>query len=132
MDDTVALGRAADQVLGVVIPALNEAGNLPPVLNTLPADLHEAIVLDRHSNDDIVEVALRIRPRVKIVQQTVQSKSNALACGFAELSSDVAVISDADESADPGEINARVDDERDLGSPRSAEGSRRGRTGLAT
>ncbi len=108
MDDAVALRRAADRVL-ILIPARNEAGSLPHVLNALPAGLHEAIMLDGHSSDDMTEVALRIRPYVKIVQQTLRGISNALACGFAELPGDVAVIPCADESADPGEINARVD-----------------------
>jgi glycosyltransferase involved in cell wall biosynthesis len=100
-------GEFAGRV-SVVIPARNEARNLPQVLNALPAGLHEVIMVDGHSIDDTIEIALRVRPDVKIVQQTRRGKGNALACGFAELTGDVVVMLDADGSADPGEIPAFV------------------------
>jgi glycosyltransferase involved in cell wall biosynthesis len=90
--------------VSVVIPARNEARNLPHVLEGLPAGLHEVIVVDGHSTDDTIEVARRVRPEVKIVQQTRRGKGNALACGFAVLTGDLVVLLDADGSADPGEI----------------------------
>jgi glycosyltransferase involved in cell wall biosynthesis len=94
--------------ISVVIPARNEVHNLPHVLNGLPAGLHEVILVDGHSTDDTIGVALRVRPDVKIVQQTRRGKGNALACGFAALTGDVVVTLDADGSADPGEIPAFV------------------------
>jgi len=101
-----------DEELGcrvsVVIPARNEARNLPHVLAALPAGLHEVILVDGHSTDDTIEVALRVRPDVKIIQQTRRGKGNALACGFAVLTGDVVVLLDADGSSDPGEIPAFV------------------------
>lgn len=90
--------------VSVIIPARNEARNLPHVLEALPPGLHEVILVDGHSADDTVEVALRIRPDVKIIQQTRRGKGNALACGFAALTGDMVVLLDADGSADPGEI----------------------------
>jgi glycosyltransferase involved in cell wall biosynthesis len=90
--------------VSVIIPARNEARNLPHVLEALPASLHEVIVVDGHSTDDTIEVAMRVRPDVKIVQQSRFGKGNALACGFAVLTGDVVVMLDADGSADPGEI----------------------------
>ncbi len=90
--------------VSVIIPARNEARNLPHVLQALPAGLHEVILVDGHSTDETVEVALRIRPDVKIVQQTRCGKGNAIACGFAALTGDMVVLLDADGSADPGEI----------------------------
>src|ERR1700733_8480882 len=90
--------------VSVIIPARNEARNLPHVLAALPPGLHEVILVDGHSDDDTVEVALRIRPDVKIIQQTRRGKGNALACGFATLTGDMVVLLDADGSADPGEI----------------------------
>jgi glycosyltransferase involved in cell wall biosynthesis len=92
----------------VIIPARNEASNLPHVLAALPAGLHEVIVVDGHSTDGTIEVARRMRPDVRIVQQTRYGKGNALACGFAALTGDVAVALDADGSADPAEIPAFV------------------------
>ena len=94
--------------VSVIIPARNEAPNLPHVLEALPIGLHEVILVDGHSDDDTIEVARRLRPDVKIVQQTRRGKGNALACGFSVLSGDVVVMLDADGSADPSEIPAFV------------------------
>ncbi len=90
--------------VSVVIPTLNEARNLPYVFAQLPADVHEVIVVDGHSVDDTLAVARRLRPDVRIVQQTRKGKGNALACGFAAATGDVIAMIDADGSADPGEI----------------------------
>ena len=90
--------------VSVVIPTLNEARNLPHVLDRLPTDVHEVIVVDGHSVDDTLTVARRLRPDVRIVMQTRRGKGNALACGFAVASGDIIVTVDADGSADPGEI----------------------------
>jgi glycosyltransferase involved in cell wall biosynthesis len=94
--------------VSVVIPARNEALNLPHVLEALPAGLHEVIVVDGHSVDETIEVAQRILPDVKIIQQTRRGKGNALACGFAAVTGDIVVLLDADGSADPSEIPAFV------------------------
>jgi glycosyltransferase involved in cell wall biosynthesis len=107
LSDPFAERKPAYRV-SVIIPARNEARNLPHVLEALPAGLHEVILVDGHSTDDTIEVALRVRPDVKIVQQTRRGKGNALACGFAELTGDVVVMLDADGSADPVEIPAFV------------------------
>jgi Glycosyl transferase family 2 len=94
--------------VSVVVPARNEARNLPHVLSALPDDLHEVILVDGHSYDDTIAVAQRCRPGIKIVQQTRKGKGNALACGFAVVTGDIIVMLDADGSADPGEIPAFV------------------------
>jgi glycosyltransferase involved in cell wall biosynthesis len=95
--------------VSVVIPAMNEAANLPHVFASLPAALHEVILVDGHSVDDTVAVARRLRRDVRVVQQTRKGKGNALACGFAAATGDVIVTLDADGSTDPGEIEAFVD-----------------------
>jgi glycosyltransferase involved in cell wall biosynthesis len=87
------------------MPARNEALNLPHVLEALPNGLHEVIVVDGHSTDNTIEVAQRILPDVKIVQQTRRGKGNALACGLAAVTGDIVVLLDADGSADPCEIS---------------------------
>jgi glycosyltransferase involved in cell wall biosynthesis len=94
--------------VSVVIPARDEVRNLPHVLENLPAGLHEVILVDGHSTDGTIGAAIRLRPDVKIVQQTRRGKGNALACGFAEITGDVVVTLDADGSADPAEIPAFV------------------------
>ena len=107
MRDLLAQRELAERV-SVVIPARNEARNLPHVLDALPPGLHEVILVDGHSVDDTIEVARRIRPDIKIVHQGRRGKGNALACGFAEVTGDIIVTLDADGSADPDEIASFV------------------------
>jgi glycosyltransferase involved in cell wall biosynthesis len=90
--------------VSVVIPALNEARNLPHVFSLLPPALHEVIIVDGHSVDDTIAVARRLRPDVRIIMQSRSGKGNALACGFAAATGDIIVMVDADGSADPAEI----------------------------
>jgi glycosyltransferase involved in cell wall biosynthesis len=90
--------------VSVVIPTLNEARNLQHVFAALPAGLHEVIVVDGHSVDGTPDVARRLRPDVRIVNQTRTGKGNALACGFAAATGDIIVMIDADGSTDPAEI----------------------------
>lgn len=101
--------RIAVPCVSVVIPARNEARNLPHVLGALPAGLHEVILVDGHSQDGTVEVARRCLPSIRVVRQTRKGKGNALACGFAAVTGDVVVMLDADGSADPAEIPAFVE-----------------------
>ena len=90
--------------LSVVIPARNEAENLPYVFGRLPAGLHEVILVDGHSTDKTVAVAKRLWPEIQIVAQTGRGKGDALAAGFAVCTGDVVVTLDADGSTDPAEI----------------------------
>ncbi len=94
--------------ISVVIPALNEARNLPYLFARLPAVLHEVILVDGRSEDDTIAVARALRPGIRIVKQTRRGKGNALACGFAAATGDIIAMVDADGSADPGEIPAFV------------------------
>jgi glycosyltransferase involved in cell wall biosynthesis len=90
--------------VSVVIPALNEAMNLPYVLPLIPSAGYEVILVDGRSVDDTMAVALQLRPDVRLVTQTRRGKGNALACGFALASGDIIAMVDADGSADPREI----------------------------
>jgi hypothetical protein len=94
--------------VSVVIPALNEAKNLPHVLNRLPEGLHQVILVDGFSQDATIEVARTLRPDIEVVCQDRRGKGNALAHGFAAVTGDVVVMLDADGSADPAEIPAFV------------------------
>lgn len=87
-----------------VIPALNEADNLPLVLGRLPTGVNELIVVDGRSTDATVKVTRELRPDARIVVQDRRGKGNALACGFAAARGDIIVTIDADGSTDPGEI----------------------------
>jgi cellulose synthase/poly-beta-1,6-N-acetylglucosamine synthase-like glycosyltransferase len=54
----------------VVVPALNEAENLPHVLPLIPEWVHEVILVDDHCTDDTVSVAKTLLPRIKVVANT--------------------------------------------------------------
>ncbi|GGM90171.1 hypothetical protein GCM10010106_42100 [Thermopolyspora flexuosa] len=95
---------AISPTVSVVIPAMNEAENLPHVFATIPHWVHEVILVDGHSTDDTVAVARRLRPGIRIVQQPGKGKGNALAAGFAACTGDIIVMIDADGSTDGREI----------------------------
>jgi glycosyltransferase involved in cell wall biosynthesis len=117
-EHTSTIGQAVDQTpnttepaaptgqpkVSVVIPTLNEARNLEHVFAALPAGLHEVILVDGHSVDGTPDVARRLRPDVRVIEQTRKGKGNALACGFAAATGDIIVMIDADGSTDPAEI----------------------------
>lgn len=90
--------------VSVVIPARNEARNLPHVFRAMPPDVHEVVLVDGHSTDGTIETARRLWPSVSVIEQEGRGKGNALALGFAAITGDVVVMLDADGSADPGEI----------------------------
>jgi glycosyltransferase involved in cell wall biosynthesis len=93
-----------EPTVSIVIPAKNEALNLPHVFAGLEPDLHEVILVDGNSTDDTVKVARQLWPGVTVIGQTRKGKGNALACGFEAATGDFIVMLDADGSADPAEI----------------------------
>ncbi|MGW0479145.1 glycosyltransferase family 2 protein [Nonomuraea sp. NPDC003214] len=95
---------AISPTVSVVVPAMNEAENLPHVFATLPQWIDEIVLVDGNSVDDTVAVARRLRPNVKIVTQTGKGKGDALAAGFAACTGDIIVMIDADGSTDGHEI----------------------------
>lgn len=92
----------------VVVPAMNEAKNLPHVLPRIPTWVDEIILVDGDSTDDTVAVAKDLLPEIIVVQQDQAGKGAALRCGFAAARGDIIVTLDADGSADPAEIPAFV------------------------
>lgn len=94
--------------VSVVIPALNEAENLPHVLPRIPHWVDEVVLVDGHSTDNTIEVARELRPDIRIVKQAGRGKGAALRSGFAAASGDIIVMMDADGSTDPEEIPAFV------------------------
>lgn len=94
--------------ISVVIPALNEAANLPHVLPRVAEVAAEVILVDGHSIDATAEVARRLLPDVTFVEQSGKGKGNALRCGLAVSTGDIVVLMDADGSTDPNEIPSFV------------------------
>src|SRR3984885_6523836 len=92
--------------VSVIIPTLNEAGNFPYVLNTLPAWVHEVIVVDGLSRDDTERVAKVLRPDVRIIRQTTRGKGAAMRAGLQAATGDILIAMDADGSMDGAAIEA--------------------------
>lgn len=90
--------------VSVVIPALNEAENLPHVLPQIPVWVDEVLLVDGNSTDGTPEVARRLLSKVRIVRQEGPGKGAALRTGFAAATGDIIVMMDADCSTDPAEI----------------------------
>lgn len=90
--------------VSVVVPARNEAKNIPIVFATIPTSVFEIIVVDGNSTDGTAEVALASRPDVRVVDQPGDGKGDALSAGFAAARGDIVVMMDADGSMDGAEI----------------------------
>ena len=90
--------------VSLVIPAFNEAANLPWVLGRLPEGLLEVLIIDGGSADDTVAVARALVPGIRVLGQHAPGKGAALAAGLLAAQGDVAVMIDADGSMDPREI----------------------------
>ena len=98
----------ADPRVSLVIPALNEAENLPFVFARIPQMVDEVLIVDGHSTDGTLELAQRLRPDVRVVIQDGHGKGNAITTGVRAATGDIVVMLDADGSTDPSEIPAFV------------------------
>jgi len=90
----------------IVIPAKDEARNLPWVLERVKPYGREIILVDGNSRDDTREVAAAAGARV--VRDDGTGKGEALRIGAREASGDIVVFIDADGSHDPDTIPAMV------------------------
>ena len=78
------------------------------------AEVYEGMIVGENARADDMDVNItrerkltnmrQLWPGVRVVMQTRSGKGNALACGFAVATGDVIAMTDADGSADPGEI----------------------------
>jgi glycosyltransferase involved in cell wall biosynthesis len=96
----------ADHRVSVVIPALNEAPNLPYVLSRVPTWVHEVLLVDGWSTDGTADLIKKSWPAVRIVAQAGHGKGDALRAGFEAATGSIIVMLDADGSNDPAEIPA--------------------------
>jgi glycosyltransferase involved in cell wall biosynthesis len=103
-----AATRSRNPKVSVVIPALNEAESLPFVLERIPPEVHEVLLVDGRSSDGTIDIARRSFEDICIVMQPGDGKGDALRAGFAAATGDVIVALDADGSTDPTEIPAFV------------------------
>jgi glycosyltransferase involved in cell wall biosynthesis len=103
-------GRTRDQVaVSIIIPTLNEAGNLPYVLNTIPNWVHEIVIVDGRSDDDTERIAKVLRQDIRIVHELKRGKGAAMKAGLYAAKGDILIALDADGSMDGAEIGAFTD-----------------------
>ena len=107
VNDAVRRGSNGElATVSVIIPTLNEAGNLPYVLNTIPRWVDEIVVVDGRSDDDTERVARALWPDVRIVRQTQHGKGAAMRAGLHGAKGDILICMDADGSMDGANIGA--------------------------
>ena len=89
--------------VSVVIPARNEAGNIPRLMEEIPkmGRWTEVIFVEGNSTDDtyaVLEKAVRKKtdPKVRLIRQPGKGKGDAVRAGFAEAKGDILMILDAD------------------------------------
>lgn len=105
----LAVERFSWPRVSVVVPARNEALNLPIVFENIPEDVFEIVVVDGDSTDGTADVARSLRDNVRVVDQDGNGKGNALICGFNACRGDIIVMIDADGSMDANEIPLYVE-----------------------
>ena len=90
--------------VSLVVPARNEARNIPWVFEQIPDCVDEVILVDGDSVDATVPMATHCLPTVRSVKQNGPGKGNALRTGFLAATGDYVVMMDADGSMSPAEI----------------------------
>ncbi len=103
----VVNGRSRLVRVTVVIPARNEAANLPALLRSVPA-VYELILVDGHSVDGSIEIARRVRPEIRVLRQHSRGKGGAMCEGLSAATGDVTVFIDADGSNETDEVERFV------------------------
>jgi SAM-dependent methyltransferase len=97
--------------VSVIIPARNEAGNIPAAVARTPemGAGTELIFVEGHSRDHTWAEIQRVaqanpQRKIKILQQTGRGKGDAVRAGFAAATGDVLMILDADLTMPPEEL----------------------------
>ncbi|WP_371667096.1 glycosyltransferase family 2 protein [Streptomyces sp. NBC_00289] len=90
--------------VSLIVPARNEARNIPWVFEQIPDCVDEVILVDGDSHDATVSMAVLCLPSVRSVRQSGPGKGNALRTGFLAATGDYIVMMDADGSMSPAEI----------------------------
>ncbi len=86
--------------ISVVIPCYNEEKTIAKVINSVPKEVFEIIVVDNNSTDKTSEIAKNLE--TKVIKETKQGYGAALKRGFKEAKGDIIVTLDGDGQY-PGE-----------------------------
>ncbi|HEX5707898.1 MAG TPA: glycosyltransferase [Pyrinomonadaceae bacterium] len=108
----VAVETARERpVVSVVIPARNEAGNVPDIFARVPelGAGTEMVFVEGGSKDDTFgaierEMAAHPERRAKLLRQTGRGKGDAVRLGFREATGDVLMILDSDLTVPPEDL----------------------------
>ncbi|MBA8824574.1 glycosyltransferase involved in cell wall biosynthesis [Saccharopolyspora lacisalsi] len=91
----------------VILPCLDEAAALPPVLRSITESLEAtALVVDNGSTDGSPEVAAEHGARV--VHEPVPGYGAAVHTGLLHATAEIVCVVDADGSVDPGELTRLI------------------------
>jgi len=103
--------RAKGSSVSVIIPARNEAGNIPDIFARTPhmGERTELVFVEGHSRDNTyaaIEAAIAAHPErcCQIIRQTGVGKGDAVRLGFARAKGEVLMILDADLTVPPEDL----------------------------
>jgi ubiquinone/menaquinone biosynthesis C-methylase UbiE len=98
-------------LVSVIIPARNEEGNIPEIINRVPemGGGTEIVFVEGHSRDDTYDVIrshIETHPKgkYKLFKQMGDGKGDAVRLGFAEASGEILMILDADLTVPPEDL----------------------------
>jgi glycosyltransferase involved in cell wall biosynthesis len=111
--EEVRPAAAAPQLISIVVPVYQEAGNIEPFLRGLGGGLHEpqeVLLVYDFPEDNTLPAVAAMRPpcpHVRLVHNTLgQGVLNALKAGFKACRGDVIVVMMADRSDEPKDVAA--------------------------
>jgi SAM-dependent methyltransferase len=103
--------RENNPTVSVVIPARNEAGNIPALFERMPrmGSETELLFVEGHSLDDtyaVIEGEIRKNPewKAQLFRQNGIGKSDAVRMGFSKASGDILMILDSDLTVPPEDL----------------------------
>jgi len=103
--------RASEPLVSVIIPARNEAGNIPQIFARTPEMGRgtELVFIEGHSKDDTysaIEQEISNHPgrSSKLFRQSGAGKGDAVRLGFTSASGDILMILDADLTVPPEDL----------------------------
>lgn len=112
----VMVARKAEPLPGepsvsIIIPARNEAGNIPAAITRIPpfCSRIEYVFIEGHSTDNTWEEIQKVQAahpdkNIKISQQTGRGKGDAVRLGFSMATGDILMILDADLTMPPEDL----------------------------
>lgn len=90
--------------VSLIIPAYNEAGHLPHLLNSIPSSVNEVIVVDDGSTDE-TPVIVQDNGAILVQHSVNKGKGIAMVSGIGKATGDIVVFMDADLQHHPEDID---------------------------